>query len=707
MVPGGGLIAAGNRGEGSENLPLCRNRVAAVIRWLSRNACRGTGLNHSASHRNRTQYNTMQHISKALHLGACSMVPALIHAGYVTAQEVQNTELPPITVSAHGGLAIPYDSTGVSVEVVDIAQMKREGIYTAAEALTTLPGVYITPGGGTNQKGNVAPVVIRGMSSDSYTSTMIDGMRLASNGGDTVITSNVLGRTDLFTLSNLELLKGSQGAVYGGGAMGGVIFMETPEGKGEPSLTLFQDVGSHDSYTGNIVTQGRSQNLAWFLAASYTRTDNDVQQANGNTSAHRNAFESESRSEVLRLDYFPNEDNQLTITYRREDSEFGYDSMDPFWPAYNHYRFRSSLFTLKWQTKPTKELTSSMMAGYYCFDADYGGGYLQDMRNFQLEWRNEYRLNDAHTTTASLAWNRNDFDCLSGGTTDNQYKNQENIIGLSVEHRYTPTQNWNISLAGRLDHSNVHDALFSTRAAASYSFNNAQTRVFSSVGTGYRAPSSFQRSTAVFRSPFGAYIGNPDLSCEQSVSVDAGIEHHLTENHRLSLTFFHEQRTDAIKPVWDQELMASRYVNTPGHWTCVGAEVALQGSFASAMDAGYKLSWTYTQPKTSDDTQIPSSVRQTWVADVHCSPFTDLTTGFGFVAAVGRSHYAEQPYSKLDNYYSLRWYAQYKLNEHVTLHMAVENLTNQKYVTEGHYMDPAYSFISAGTTIHAGCTVTF
>lgn len=119
-----------------------------------------------------------------------------------------------------------------------------------------------------------------------------------------------------------------------------------------------------------------------------------------------------------------------------------------------------------------------MMAGYYCFDADYGGGYLQDMRNFQLEWRNEYRLNDAHTTTASLAWNRNDFDCLSGGTTDNQYKNQENIIGFSVEHRYTPTQNWNISLAGRLDHSNVHDALFSTRAAASYSFNNAQTRVF-------------------------------------------------------------------------------------------------------------------------------------------------------------------------------------------------------------------------------------
>ena len=74
---------------------------------------------------------------------------------------------------------------------------------------------------------------------------------------------------------------------------------------------------------------------------------------------------------------------------------------------------------------------------------------------------------------------------------------------------------------------------------------------------------------------------------------------------------------------------------------------------------------------------------------------------------MGRSHYAATPYSKLDNYYNLRWYAQYKVNESLTLHIGIENLTNQKYVTEGHYADPNYSFISAGTTIHAGCTLTF
>ena len=61
----------------------------------------------------------------------------------------------------------------------------------------------------------------------------------------------------------------------------------------------------------------------------------------------------------------------------------------------------------------------------------------------------------------------------------------------------------------------------------------------------------------------------------------------------------------------------------------------------------------------------------------------------------------------LDAYYTLRWYAQYKVNEHLTLHLRVENLTNQKYVSETGYPYYADSYINAGTAIYGGCTVTF
>lgn len=694
-------------GEGSENLPLCRNRIAALKYQPAESECqpRGTSslFGETPNADNVTQMNRQ---TIALARRASIIVPALITAG-VAAEEVRETELPPITVSAHSEQGVSVDRSGASVEVLDIPQLKRENIYTLSEALTTVPGMYVLPGGGSTQQGNVSPVVIRGMSSDSYTSTMIDGMRLSSNGGDSIITSNVVGRTDLFTLGTLEVLKGSQSALYGGGALGGVIYMETPEGKGEPSLTIFNELGSNQSHVYNLSTQGRDGALAWFISAGYSGTQNDVSLANGRRSAHANAFESDIRSEALRLDYYVNEDNKLTFTYRREDSEFGYDSMDPYWATYDTYRFRSNLVTLRHRTKLTESLTGSLMIGYYTFDVKYSDDYLQDMRNLQVEWQNTLKWSAQHSTTATLGWNRNDYDCLTGGTTENQYQNLENVFAFAAEHRYAPTAALDLSVAARLDYSNVHDAMPSLRADASYKFNANRTRLYSSVSTGYRAPSSFQRSNSVFFSPYGAYAGNPDLKCEHSFSADVGIEHTVAGTHVFKACLFREQRTDAIGAVWDEDKMLSSYENAPGHWTILGSELSMSGTFKTMPCTGYKLAWTYTSPKTSEGEQIPSSARHTVTADVYTTLFEGFTTGIGLSAAAGRSHYSASAGFTPDNYYSLRWYARYEVSKNLTLHLSVENLTNQKYITECHYMDEHSSFISAGTTVRAGCTITF
>ncbi len=637
---------------------------------------------------------------------AYAVVPALIAAGLVHA-DTPETELPPVTVSAHSGLAVPYDKTGVSVEVVDIPQMKEESIYTVSEALTTLPGVYVLPGGGSGQQGNVSQVIIRGMSKDNYTSTMVDGMRLSSNGGEALITSNVLGRTDLFTIGTLEILKGSHGAVYGGGAMGGVIFMETPEGKGEPSVTLFNEAGSNNSYTGNISAQGRVDNLAWFLHVGYKRTDNDMQLANGQKSSHRNAYESEAWNEALRLDYYLNKDNQFTITYRREDSEYSHDTLDPWWASYETYNFRSSLITAKWQTHINEKWGSSLMFGHYNYRSKLSDTWIPEMHNLQLEWRNTYKWCRHQSTTTAISWNRNDYECYDGATDNNPYQNLENVFGFAAEHIVSPDKNWDNSLAARFEHSNIHDALVSIRAASGYRFNEDKTRLFGSIGTGYKAPSSFQMHSPLFTYMGGKYIGNPNLDAEQSVSADIGIEHTISGDHTLSITLFWEQKDKPISTVYSEQYGANTYANMPGHWTILGTEIALIGTLDPHWNTGYKLAWTYTQPKTSDDHQIPYSVRQVWQAELYTTPSEGFTTGIGFSAAVGRAHYSTTPYTKWDNYYNLRWYARYQVNEQLSLHVAIENLTNQRYIIEGSYMSPEYSFISAGTTIHAGCTYTF
>ena len=75
--------------------------------------------------------------------------------------------------------------------------------------------------------------------------------------------------------------------------------------------------------------------------------------------------------------------------------------------------------------------------------------------------------------------------------------------------------------------------------------------------------------------------------------------------------------------------------------------------------------------------------------------------GAAVVAAVGRTDYSGR---RQDSYYILRWYAHYTLNEHVKLHLRVENLTNQRFVAEPWDAD---SLLNAGTSVHAGCTLSF
>ena len=642
-----------------------------------------------------------------------TVVPALLLAGIspaATAAEEVSTELPAITVSAHAINAIAHDSTGVSVTVLDIDELKQEGIYNTAEAMTTVPGVYSLSGGGENQRGNICNIVIRGLSSGDSYMPMMDGMRLSGISGSGIQGNNVMARTNLFDLGTMEILRGAQGATHGGSSMAGVIYMETPRGSAEkPEVSLFNEAGSHDSYTGNITAQGEQNNLAWFLSSTYEHTNNDLKLANGQKVGGKHAGRYENFAQALRLDYQASESTTLTATYRREDSSYNYANLYGVTP----YTFRTNLVTAKAETAISHKWTSRLMTGYYGSDSMLGHGYYTDLRNVQVEWSNAFKWNQRHTTTAGFSWVRSEYsiDSEYESSTRNTSSNLDNTYGIFAEHHFRPRKGWDNSLAARLDQSSNFDALTSLRAATSYRFNNDRTRLFGSVGQSYRAPSSFQCSNGVYHGldyGYGAsvYRGNPQLDCSTALSFDVGVEQDIAAGHTLSVTLFLTRTEDAIEPVYLTD-GSTTYGNASGHNTAQGVEIALEGTWENTWDTGYKLSCTLTDPKRSDGRQIPASARQTWKADIHTSPMEGLTTGIGLNAASGRSNFDGYPTTKLDSFYSLRWYANYEVNEHLTLHARVENLTNQKYVIESDWMSPQHSFISAGVSIHGGCTLNF
>ncbi len=636
------------------------------------------------------------------------VVPALLLAGFCpahAAEELSITELPPITVSAHSGTAIPYDSTGCSVSVLDIPQLEKEGIYSLTEALTTVPGVFVTPGGGLNGRGNTSKAVIRGLGRDSYLLPMVDGMLANTSNGNNLVTSNIIARSNLFDLGNVEVLRGAQAASYGGGAISGVLFMETPRGEGKPDFRLFQEHGSNKAFTSNITTQGQLDKLHFFLSSTYESTDNDIRSADGTRPPEPEAGRYENMAQALRLDYDLNESTTFTTTYRREDAEFIYSGKEwggVGWLPDETRTFRSNLVTARAESRINNFYTASLMGGYYGADNMFGRGSNHDLRNVQVEWRNALRWCKHQSTTAHFRWTRSQFDSTSiyePRGNDNINKTLENVYSLALEHTYAPISNWTSSLAARLDYSSIHNAMPTVRATSSYSFNADTTRVFGSFGRGYRSPNSFERSTGVLPAwGYEIYHGNPHLKCETSWSADAGIEQQLADSHSLTITFFWQQTQDNI--TYETRNGEKYFINDSGHWTSQGVEMALNGELGDAWNTGYTLAFTYARPKDQNGAPLPDSCRQVWSADIHTSPLEGLTAGFGAAASTGRRDYDS---SRMDSYCTLRCYAEYVINEHLKLHARVENLTDEKYVTDSGSGD----ILAPGTSIYGGFTFSY
>ena len=612
---------------------------------------------------------------------------------------VEETELPPVTVSAHEGIAVPYDQTGVSVTILDSKQLQKEGVQTLNEALTRVPGLYIMPGGGVGQRGNYSKAVIRGMNQMDYNLTMVDGMRLYRVGA--TVGPGFQAQSQLFNLGNIEVVKGSQGAVYGSGAIGGVIATDTPRGTGPAGVRLFNEVGSFDSYTGNIIAQGAEGKWDYFVGAGYERTNNDIEFTTY-SSLPKHAGRFTQWEEAVRLGYQVSKDARISMTYRRQDAEyFNYSRNGVL--MHDDYDFMSQLATVKLESKVNRFWSTSLMAGYYGWDptmhsySDYGAFSYEvthyNLRNVQMEWRNALKWNESNETTAGFAWNRSQFKSEWEG------RNLENIYGFFAEHFYKPFKTWGNSVAVRLDHSSTWNNLFTYRYATSWKIAGEQspTRLFGSFGSGYRSPSQFERY-AHYQYGYFTYEGNPDLQIAKSLSGDLGIEQRLADTHHASLTGFWTRVDRQISP--NSSVVPNSWKNI-GHATSVGLELALRGDFGDAWKTQYTLAYTYTVPKTNEDKQLAGTTRSLWSVDIHTSPVESIITGLGLTAANGRCGVIGNGV-RADNYVVLRWYAQWQATKNLAFHVRVENMTNDKYVIEDYS-----STVSAGTAVYGGFTLKF
>ncbi|MBI3510263.1 MAG: TonB-dependent receptor [Bacteroidetes bacterium] len=153
--------------------------------------------------------------SKLILVATLLMASRISHAQQ--ADTTRSTERDTVTITATRSEKDPTD-VGKSITIISNEQIKNSGANNLAELLSQQEGIYVV-GAGQNP-GQQQSIFTRGANSNQ-TNVMIDGMKISDPSG----TENAidLSEISLDNIDRIEIVRGSNCALYGSSAIGGVI----------------------------------------------------------------------------------------------------------------------------------------------------------------------------------------------------------------------------------------------------------------------------------------------------------------------------------------------------------------------------------------------------------------------------------------------------------------------------------------------------
>jgi len=140
-----------------------------------------------------------------------------------------------------------------SVSVITREQIEQSGVKNLTTLLQRVAGVQVTSNGGPGQP---ATTYIEGFGGiDAGVLVLLNGVPITpedASGG-----SNYLENLTTDQIQRIEVIHGNVSAIYGSGAIGGVILITTREGGRRPRAELSMTAGSRNTVTASANASGR------------------------------------------------------------------------------------------------------------------------------------------------------------------------------------------------------------------------------------------------------------------------------------------------------------------------------------------------------------------------------------------------------------------------------------------------------------------
>jgi vitamin B12 transporter len=582
------------------------------------------------------------HLTAALLLSTALATPAL-------AQDSQPYALDEIVVYYGALEPRSADQTGQSVTVISKADMERTGETRLANLIAKTPGVGILARG---PMGAQTGFTIRGVS-QNYVKVLVDGIDVSDPSGPQVAFD--LGRLNAFDFSRVEIMRGSQSAVYGGQAVAGVINLDTPRpSKDGISQNVQLEAGSYNTLNAAYSfgwKQGDDE-LALQVSKIYTSGYSAADENNGNTEddgykADRISLRGQKRvSDNLLIGFAgfaQNDTGEFDNAFTSPPSDDGSSTVHKERGARAFAQFVTGRFD---HEIGLSYFTTSRWYPLYSY------GYEGKRR--KLDWKTATDLGQGRLTVGAdrtLESYNGTFvagDVLTANT------------GVFAEYAFEPIKDVSIVASARHDQRSDFGGFNTGRLGMTWQAD-ANTILRASIGNGFRAPSGYEL--------YDLYAGNDTLEPEKSRSYDLGVERKLG-NQTLTATLFRIDVEDLI----DYSGTTYSYYQTSGTATRQGLELQLKGPLSPKTD--YSLGYTYLDWKnpaglSSGSTWNSSFGKHTITAGLETKLNDKLTLGADLRLVADRQ--------TLPDYGVVNAQISYQLAEGKQAYLRVENLLDKQY----------------------------